>query len=242
MMILMYWLSLLATVSLISSQQCDMTPTPTQMVGKIQGISCINFSNFSWAAGQCILHCYHLNKCRVAFLQCQDLECACILCQGVHAIDFTKVDKKFYLKGQVLGENLSLPPYRRWNIPDGNLEVGQVIIARVVLATTNTKLFLTYLNLDIALFIQIKVGSRTVARSTRINWQFSPQETEVPYFNFTVGQEIEVVYVIRSDEYWVYFDKTIFFTYHHQISLEAVVFFEATAIGSMGVISYAFIS
>ena len=87
------------------------------MTGRIQGISCTNLSQFSLTAGQCILRCYYLDQCRVAFVQCQDLGCTCTMCQGVLAIDFTQLDQKFYLKGRVLGENVTIPPYRRWDIP-----------------------------------------------------------------------------------------------------------------------------
>ncbi|GFR77041.1 galectin [Elysia marginata] len=242
MMHFLFRLPLLATVSVIASQ-CDLSPRPGQMTGEVTGITCANFSLADTTIGQCVLQCHIRDDCRVAYQSCEESSCDCVLCHGVHAIDFTRHDTTFYLKGSTVVTDAAVPPYQKWSIPGGGLSVGRVIRVRTVLSSKKLNLILAQSNRDIALLIITDLTSQTVLRQNRVGSRYGHAENNVPYFNFTAGQEVEVVVIVREDKYLVYFDSLEFFSFAHRNSdLETIVFFEVNGSGSMGRIQSLYIS
>ena len=229
-----YWLPLLALVSL-SSSQCDLTPSQGQMTGRVTGISCLEYSYAAMTFLQCALKCYRQAQCRVAYLKCENSSCICVLCPGVEEIDFSVGYETFFLKGRVLAKNATIPPDQRETIP-GGLSVGQVIVAKLVLASEYTALRFDLPNGDIAFAMSIRVGYSPVIRNTFRNGQWGLQESSKPHFNFTSGQEVEIVCIITQVGYKVYIDKILFFTYQHrlQINLATIQYVVIDAGGTSG--------
>ena len=233
---LRYWLPLLAMVS-VSSSQCNLTMSQGQMTGRVTGISCLEYSYPDVTFAQCTLHCYPQAQCRVAYLKCQNSSCFCVLCPGVEDIDFSVDDEEFFLKGRSLAENVAIPipPGKTVSIP-GGLFAGQLIVAKVVLASSYTAFYFNHSNGDVALLMSIRLYSHLLVRNSKINGHWGPEEISSPHFNFAPGQEIEVMYIITQAEYKVYIDKLLFFTYQHRlhVNLASIEFFLISGGGTGG--------
>ena len=221
------------------------------MTGQVTAISCSTLPYSTWSAGECVVQCYIQDECRVAFRNCTDSKCGCDLCQGVQAIDFTK-DDTFFLNGLVLAQNVNVPPFTYWLLP-GGLSIGQVIRVRVVLAAHQTRLALTHSNGDLALNMHIKFNPNSVTRHSRTNNVRSHSEEYVPFFNFTVEQDIEIVYLVEPDKFVVYFERAEFFSYEYRTTdLESIEKFSVNAAGgdsptgtlsgSEAIVKYLFVS
>ena len=216
---LMYWLPLLAMVSL-SSSQCVLTPSKGQMTGRVTGISCLEYSYPDVTFAQCALYCYLEAQCRVAYLKCESPSCFCVLCPAVEEIDFSVVDEKFFLKGRVLVKNVSfLSPSQEISIPV-ELFVGQVIVAKIVLPSYKINLYFTLPNGDIPLMTSFRMQTRAIVRNSATNGHWGTEERSIPHFNFSPGQEVEVVCIITQAVYRVYIDKREFFTYQHRVQTD----------------------
>ena len=220
-----FCLPLLLMVSL-SSSECDLTPSPGQMTGRVTGMTCLEYAYANVTFFQCALQCYLQAQCRVAYQKCESYSCFCVFCSGVEEIDFGVVDEKFFLKGRVLAKNVAIPPGQNVSMP-GGLFVGQVIVAKVALTSGWTILFFELPNSDILFTMSIRMQTRSVVRNSYINGRWGSEERSKPHFNFAPGQEVEVVYIIRQSEYNVYIDKVPFFTFKHRVhdNLAAVQFY-----------------
>ncbi|GFR67861.1 galectin [Elysia marginata] len=223
----LFWLPLLALISIITGQ-CNFSNQPFQMTGEVTGIACTNFSLSDMTTGQCVLYCHFRNDCQVAYQSCEAPGCLCVLCQGSHAIDFTRLDRKFYLKGNMVTTDPAVPPYRKWTLPGGGLKVGRVFIIRLLLSSQSITLHLVDPNIvGFPFYIRIDVIDRRIVRNSKKGKKYGNQESAIPYFNFTGGQEIELTCVVRKDEYLVYIDQYEFFTFTHRFpALDTISLFE----------------
>ena len=95
--------------------------------------------------------------------------------------------------------------------------MGQVLVAKLVLASRFTGLHVDLSNGDIAFVMSFWIWSRDVVKNTIINGSLGLEEFLKPHFNFTPGQEVEIVCIITQVGYTVYIDKILFFIYHHRL-------------------------
>ncbi|KAK3726245.1 hypothetical protein RRG08_033409 [Elysia crispata] len=226
------WVPLLATFSLISAQ-CDLTAGPGQMSGEVTATSCVEYIAVDMTVGRCALLCHFQVECFVAYTNSDDGVFRCILCEGVEAIDFTAVHENFYLGGRVLLENHGSVPSHRLSLA-GGLSVGQVMVVKFVMWSDRTFFLLIQTNGHYAMLVEFRLYSRAIVRNSKLGW-WGHEERSKPHFNFVAGQEVEIVYIVRQNDYMIYIDKLPFFTFQHRVTdLESIQYFEFAGSGSGG--------
>ncbi|KAK3773655.1 hypothetical protein RRG08_001385 [Elysia crispata] len=239
-----YWLPFLVTAPLLSNQ-CDFSPIPGHtMRGIFEGFSCSKFSSTNATLVQCALQCYKFSpsQCRFTRQICFGSICRCFACGGAEAIEFRSDHEPFYLRGNLLVTDATVPPYGQWSIPDG-LKKGRVIQVKCVLPTMRVNFILACEHSDIAFVLEINVNARRIKRNSRINGTFGSEETKVPFFNFTAGEELEVVYIVRHADYFVYINQVSFFTFSHRVQdIEKIKHFEVNGGGTGGLIKSVYVS
>ncbi|GFR62415.1 galectin [Elysia marginata] len=235
------WLPMLATVTLISGQ-CDVTPS-AGIAGQVSGTVCLEYQlSTNMTAIKCILQCFLEEECRVAYIDSDGGLTRCVKCQGIQSIEFTSaVHEKFYLHGEVLTENLVTAPQQKLFIA-GGLAVGQVVILKGVLWSQRTFILFTLTNNNYAFLIEFRLYSAAIVRNAKFGY-WGHEERSKPHFNFTAGQEVEIVCIVGQEEYVVFMDKLFFFTFRHRtLDLGAINYLEYAGTGTAGSLSSFFIT
>ncbi|GFO46535.1 galectin [Plakobranchus ocellatus] len=161
-------------------------------------------------SSRCALRCHAALDCRAAIAVCSSSACFCIHCADIFNNDFAAIGVESHLKGRIFAEYLAFPPDRQISIPNG-LSVGQVLRVKVKLASDSTSLkLLSQENAFTAFLIDFRFYAKSIVRNSNIQgWGL--EERYKPHFNFSPGQEIDVLYIVRSTEYVVYIDSAQFF-------------------------------
>ncbi|GFO46546.1 galectin [Plakobranchus ocellatus] len=241
-MYLRYWLPLILTLSLTSGE-CDLTPRYDSVVpGNVTGISCQEDHTPNMTSSRCVLLCHAALGCRAAVAVCSSSACFCTHCADIFNIDFEAVGVESHLKGRIFAEYLAFPPGRLIPIPNG-LSVGQVIRVRVKLASYSTRLLLlTQENANIAFSMAFRFYSKSIVRNSYIKG-WGPEERSKPHFNFSPGQEIEVLYIVKSTEYVVYINSENFFAFEHRVhDLHSIKNIQIDSMNSAGSLIHVFIT
>ncbi|KAK3701261.1 hypothetical protein RRG08_066754 [Elysia crispata] len=245
-MILAFYIVLLSTPS-STTGECYLTPSTLliQPAGRVKGLTC---EDVPWSAVttiQCAMLCLVRENCTVVSKDCQTGPCQCTLCQGVDDLgDFNSsvLPAEVYIIGRVLAANLTVPPRQTILLP-GPVVEGQVF--RFLLSLLSTKMVLKLMiDSQFAFLMEIRFWSRNVVRNSLLGGKWGQQEQGVPYFNFTLNQELEVIFVVTRLEYKVYFDSVPFFNFQHrEPGLARINILEAYGSGDdIGYLHSAFVS
>ncbi|GFR85186.1 hypothetical protein ElyMa_000689900 [Elysia marginata] len=168
--IMQFTLLLLLLVKVtVNTNQCDLSPRLDPLVGEVNGTTCTTWSSDDVTIAHCVLQCHILADCRVAYQSCEGRSCHCVLCRGVDAIDFARLDKQFYLKGTEVAADVTFPPDLNWDLPGGGLSVGRVIRVRVVLPKERLDLVLSDSHSNNAFVIRMNMFTKGIRRNSKIN-------------------------------------------------------------------------
>ncbi|RUS76280.1 hypothetical protein EGW08_015952 [Elysia chlorotica] len=217
---------LLANLYIISSQ-CDLAIGPGQITGKVTATSCVEVLVADFSVGQCYLLCHYRIECHVAYTDTTNGVFRCVLCREVEAIDYTAAPEHFFLRGKVLFENHGAVSSEIVSLP-GGLSVGQVIVVQFVMGSDRTFLLMVQTEDHYPFLVEFRISSSDIVRNAKFgSWGY--EERSKPHFNFSAGQLVEIVYIVRHADYMVYIDRFPFFTFQHRTAdLQSIQKFELT--------------
>ena len=235
------FLALMAVLPWVSGN-CDLSP-PTFHVsrGQVNGTTCEDLSRSAVTTTQCVMLCLTQQNCSVVNVECSAGSCHCVLCQGVYDIDFEVTSMEVYLKGSVIETNLTIPPKHEIPLPL-SLSAGQVI--RILLNLASKKVVIKLrLESGFSLLIDIRMLSKLIVRNSLLIGRWGDEEKDIPYFDFTGNQEVEVFIILRPLEFLVFFDSVPFFPFRHrEPDLSLIKHFVINGDGESGSMKSLFIS
>ncbi|GFR67872.1 galectin [Elysia marginata] len=239
------WLFLLTSPPLVSAS-CSLSP-PTLMrkfPGRVTGRTCDDVSWSNITRAQCVMHCLSRQECTLVSIECEAGPCRFSVCQGVEDIDdanSTSPLSEAYLIGSDIKKNWTVPPVLMVLLPS-TVVVGQVFRFLLNLPTT-------YMSLKVAIGAQapflltFNVSSSRIIRNTFLNNSWGDKEEEIPYYDFPANSEVEVIYIVRSQDYKVYVNSVFFFTFQHrEPDLTLINRFETYGRGDFGIMKSLFVS
>ncbi|GFR62408.1 galectin [Elysia marginata] len=237
---------LLLTSAPLVSGSCSLSP-PTLMrtfPGRVTGRTCEDVSWPNITTAQCVMHCLSRQECTLVSIECEAGPCRCSVCQGVEDIDdanSTSPPTEVYLIGTEMETNWTVPPLHTLLLPS-TVVVGQVFRFLLNLPTTSISLKLA-IGGQLAFLLEFRVISSKIVRNTLLNNSWGDREEEIPYYDFPADSEVEVIYIVRSQDYKVYVNSVFFFTFQHrEPDLTLINRFEIDGIGDFGIMKSLFVS
>ncbi|GFO08581.1 galectin [Plakobranchus ocellatus] len=211
-------LVLLATFSVIWAT-CDVTPHNfRRWRGSVKGGDCQTLGTPGLTYLLCVEKCSKTPDCKALTHACNLLACLCIYCNYVEDLLFSDNAVTFiYMKDKLLAQNMDSS--NRVSLPlNEGLSVGQVIRAMLRLGSEFTGFLLVTSQEDFALLIGFRVSFGEIVRNSKIGGQWGDEEFNIPHFNFTAGQEVEIICIVQDRGYLVYIDTVQFFDFRHRYS------------------------
>ncbi|GFR67864.1 endonuclease domain of the non-LTR retrotransposon LINE-1 [Elysia marginata] len=228
------------------SESCSLSP-PTLMrtfPGRVTGRTCEDVSWPNITTPQGVMHCLSRQECTLVSIECEAGPCRCSVCQGVEDIDdanSTSPPTEVYLIGTEMGTNWTVPPVHRLLLPS-TVVAGQVFRFLLNLPTTYMYLKLA-IGAQEAFLLAFHVNGSRIIRNTFLNNRWGDVEDDIPYYDFPANSEVEVIYIVRSQDYKVYVNTVFFFTFQHrEPDLTLINRFETSGRGDFGMMKSLFVS
>ncbi|GFR89776.1 galectin [Elysia marginata] len=219
------WLCLLATLQCLVFHcvygDCDLKPRTSSFTpGRMIGNSFEDVSSPGITRGICALLCVkrhgHQNfRCVGTSFICPGQTCQCLLWSDVKDIDFKIPSFSFYLNGQVLGEGLSVPPFREFSL-DGGLSVGQVLRISMKLMSGKTTMQFMIPPADISMLMDMRSFNGEVVRNSFLDNNYGLEEVSDLASTIAAGKELDCVIIVATDAFVVYFDSVFAFKFAHR--------------------------
>ena len=176
----------------------------------------------------CSLSCGKQPLCKLVYVTNCDTsgQCTCIYCNQLLGVDFSIINVHFYLQTQEIGADTSRVDLL------GGLIVGQPLLIKVTLEDSTVNLNFMSSATEGPFMTEISFDKRAVSSRWRQGWFWGQTDSSMPYFNFTIGQELSIFCVVTPTYYDLYFDKILFKRFFHKLSIGNVKYFEVS--GRMG--------